>query len=91
MSNYGLLQAVYGWLRVVASGLRYGTEFYELCTSYLRKYQSMDTQNMSCQKISKSFTDHYECLRVVTSCDELFTDPSELFTDAYERLRVGNM
>ena len=47
------MRAVYGWLRVVASGLR-----------YLRKNKSVDNRH-------GSFT-------VSASCDELFTDTSEL-------------
>ena len=70
---YGFLRAVYGWLRVAASGLRY----LRIVTSYLRKNQSVHNR----QKIfdmSKDLPLLSQFLQVVASCDELFTETSEL-------------
>ena len=82
---YGFLPAVYGWLRVVASGL--------IVTSYLRVIYgkinpwTLMRRFMTCQKICLSF---HGSSRVSASCAELFTDNSELLTDAWDCLRVGH-
>ena len=71
------LRVIYGWLCVVASGLRY----LRIVTSSLRKHQSVDNR----QKIFDMSThclSFHGSLTVYASCDELFTDTSELFTDA---------
>ena len=64
---------VYEWLRVVASGLRY----LRIVTSYLQKNQSVDNRRrlLTCQKRCLSF---HGSVTVSASCDELFTDTSEL-------------
>ena len=67
------LRAVYRWLHVVASGLRY----LRIVTSYLRKINpwKIVRRFLTCQKICLSF---HGSVTVSASCDELFTDISEL-------------
>ena len=61
--------------------LRAVYDTYGLFTSYLRKNQSVDNRKKIFD-MSKMCLSFHGCLRVVASCDELFTDTSELFTDA---------
>ena len=54
-------------------------------TSYLRKNYSVDNRKKTFDmstKLPLLSRILNECLRVVASCDELFTVTSELFTDA---------
>jgi len=75
-------------LRILASSLRLVTcccerftiltDCYELFTEKINPW-TIVRRFLTCQKIGDSF---HGSLRVSASCDELFTDTSELFTDA---------